>query len=133
MYGFPAHGEAPGVKVALHAPGRSIDPDHPGSDADPDHVAMLQHYLRDRIPDLGDGEVVATKTCIYTNTPDSDFVIDAVPGLPGAYFATACSGHGFKFSILVGKILTELLEGQGRNRDLARFRLARFAGRMEHV
>ncbi|MBM3266303.1 MAG: N-methyl-L-tryptophan oxidase [Candidatus Sericytochromatia bacterium] len=150
MYGFPSHPGAPGVKVALHEAGPEVDPDAPDSggrtawrlqdagteacatDAasgagEAEHVAALTGYLRHRLPDLGAGQIVARSTCLYTMTPDHDFVIDRVPHLAGAWFASACSGHGFKFSILVGKLLVELAEAGGTGRDLARFGASRFA------
>lgn len=127
MYGFPQHSEAPGVKVALHRPGEPVDPDFVPSDLDDEHVQVLRRYLQERLPDLGHGDVIAGKVCLYTSSPDGDFVLDAVPDLPGAYFASACSGHGFKFTVLVGKMLVELMEGKVRERGQERFRAARFA------
>lgn len=127
MYGFPQHGDAPGVKVALHRPGEPVDPDFVPQELDVAHVERLREYLRRRIPDLGAGDLITGKVCLYTNAPDGDFVIDAVPDLPGAFFASACSGHGFKFTVLVGKILAEFLDGNPRDRGLERFRAARLA------
>lgn len=127
MYGFPQHPEAPGVKVALHQKGEPVDPDFVPPDLDDAHVRMLRGYLHERLPDLGRGDVIAGKVCLYTSTPDTDFVLDAVPDLPGAFFASACSGHGFKFTVLVGKALVELMQGQVRERGMERFGASRFA------
>ena len=47
--------------------------------------------------------------CLYTMTPAEDFVIDHWPGDPRVAFAAGCSGHGFKFAPLTGRILAELV------------------------
>jgi len=58
-------------------------------------------------------ELLGSERCLYTTTPTEDFVIDAWPGDPRVVFASACSGHGFKFAPLTGRLLAELvLRGQ---------------------
>ena len=54
--------------------------------------------------------MIAAKTCLYTVTPDHDFIIDRLPGAPNMIVASPCSGHGFKFAPVIGEIL-------GRPRD----------------
>ena len=62
-----------------------------------------------------DGPVSASTVCLYTNAPDDEFVIDRHPAAPGVAFASACSGHGFKFAPIVGEILADLVD-DGRRR-----------------
>ena len=50
----------------------------------------------------------SAKTCLYTVTPDRDFLIDRLPGAPNIIVASPCSGHGFKFAPVVGEILADL-------------------------
>jgi sarcosine oxidase len=45
---------------------------------------------------------------MYTNTPDRDFVIDHHPRHPGVVVGCGFSGHGFKFTPVVGEILADL-------------------------
>ena len=71
------------------------------------------------------GRVVAATSCRYTLTPDEDFIIDTHPEHPQIVIASACSGHGFKFGIEIGRILGALALGRSTGRDLARFRLGR--------
>jgi sarcosine oxidase len=102
FYGFPLDAEN-GVKVAgLHF-GDKADPDtvarHP-SKADEERVRT---WLAQRMP-LANGERRLAKVCMYTNSPDSHFVIDHVPDAPAVY-ASACSGHGFKFASAIGELL----------------------------
>jgi sarcosine oxidase len=48
------------------------------------------------------------KTCMYTNTPDENFILDFVPGYQDVVVAMGFSGHGFKFASVVGEIMTDL-------------------------
>jgi monomeric sarcosine oxidase len=125
-YGFPRLGEVPGVKLALHSHGEVTAPETVNRTVTDADYAAIRGYAAMRFPDLGDRSLYA-KVCLYTNTPDEDFIIDEVPGLPGATLISACSGHGFKFTPLLGRIAATLAAGEPMPFDLARFRLARFA------
>jgi sarcosine oxidase len=70
--------------------------------------------------------MLAAKTCIYTMTPDGDFVLDLVPGAPQIVVASPCSGHGFKFAPVIGEILADLATRGTTRHDISRFRLSRF-------
>ena len=63
--------------------------------------------MKARIPAL-DGELVRAKTCLYTMTPDENFVIGAHPRAANCTIACGFSGHGFKFASVVGEILADL-------------------------
>ncbi len=110
-FGFPAIG-VDGVKIGRHAHFREpIDPTLPNppvNDADTD---LLDSFARKRLPDAASCRVRAT-TCRYTMLPSEDFLIDRMPGEPNVVVSSACSGHGFKFTSVVGEILADLaLEG----------------------
>ena len=66
----------------------------------------LRSFMRRRIP-LADGERRLAKVCMYTNSPDRHFVIDRVRDAPVVY-ASACSGHGFKFASAIGELLADM-------------------------
>jgi len=51
---------------------------------------------------------LAMKTCMYTNTPDENFILDLLPGFDDVVIATGFSGHGFKFASVVGEIMADL-------------------------
>ena len=72
------------------------------------------------------GPLRAAKTCLYTMTPDRNFLIDRLPGAPNIVVASPCSGHGFKFAPVVGEILADLATEGGTGHDISRFRLGRF-------
>ncbi|MGQ0628362.1 MAG: N-methyl-L-tryptophan oxidase, partial [Phycisphaerales bacterium] len=103
-YGFPLHKEtadAPGLKVALHAPGQPTSPKTIDRRVTADDEATVRAFLRQRIP-MADGPVLAIRTCLYTSTRDGHFLIDRHPAHPRVTFASACSGHGFKFAPVIG-------------------------------
>ena len=105
-YGLPEFGR-PGLKAALHEEsGVPDDPDaRPGPDARLlDGIrAFLDEQLAVRV-----GETLHAETCLFTSTASEDFVIDTLPGHPRVVVGSACSGHGFKFGPLTGRILAEL-------------------------
>lgn len=106
-FGFPAIG-IDGVKIGRHAHFREpIDPAKPNppvNDADTD---LLDSFARKRLPNAASYRVRAT-TCRYTMLPSEDFLIDKVPGQPNVVVSSACSGHGFKFTSVIGEILADL-------------------------
>jgi len=108
FYGMPEF-LAPGVKVARHF-GSETDPDEPAAVGE-EYVALVRDFLRGRLPTLADAEVVARETCLYTVAPDERFLVDAHPARPDVFLASPCSGHGFKFSILVGRVLADMATG----------------------
>jgi len=125
FYGFPADGHIDGVKFAWNDRDDPVDPDDVNCNVDNDYTEALQRYAAVRMPDLS-SDVVYAKTCLYTDTPDRDFVIDAVPDKPGVFMISACSGHGFKFTVLMGRIGADLVSGKTPPYDLSRFSLSRF-------
>jgi sarcosine oxidase len=67
------------------------------------------------------------KTCLYTSTPDADFIVDHHPDDARIILASACSGHGFKFAPVLGEILADLATTGSADRDISRFALRRLA------
>jgi glycine/D-amino acid oxidase-like deaminating enzyme len=63
---------------------------------------------------------------MYTMTPDEHFIIDAHPEYPQVNLAAGFSGHGFKFSSVVGEILSDLAMTRETSRDIALFSGSRF-------
>ena len=109
-YGFPLQKEQAGVKIALHRPGEPIDPDElPTFDAVPaeEEIAFLRETLEQFLPDAA-GPLLATRTCLYTNSPDGHFLIDRHPEVPAVTLACGFSGHGFKFATVMGEVLADL-------------------------
>ena len=126
-YGFPVHA-VPGFKLGLyHHRGQVVDPDAWDRDAiDPQDEETLRRGLRRYLPDA-DGPTLSMRTCLFTNTPDEHFIIDALPEQPRVIVASPCSGHGFKFAPVVGEIVADLALEGATGHDVEMFRLARFA------
>jgi sarcosine oxidase len=125
FYGFPLY-EHPGFKLGGPHFGREpMDPREPDRTPSPRQLALIRECLARYLPDAN-GEPLTVKGCIYSVSPDEDFVIDAVPGVPQAVFASACSGHGFKFASAIGEILADLSTTGRPAFDLSPFALSRF-------
>ncbi|RNF38908.1 N-methyl-L-tryptophan oxidase [Planococcus salinus] len=124
-YGFPSIAQA-GLKIGRHDRGVAVSAeDKLASFGDyPEDVQEVTQFVDRHMSEKlvhKDGKI-----CTYTNTPDGDFVIDRLPGHPSVIVACGFSGHGFKFSSVVGEILSELVtEGQS-SLDISHFSLDRF-------
>lgn len=105
------------LKAGSGAPGRAVHPSLAPFDADPEREALDAAWVARRLPSF-DPAPVATETCVYTMTPDEDFVLERVGPV---VVASACSGHGFKFGPLLGEILAALALGDDPGIPAARF------------
>ena len=118
FYGFPDLGR--GVKVALHHEGSAIDPDNPDRSVSENEISRLHATIHPFLPTLGPHSVSST-ACIYTNTPDENFLIDYHPRQKQLLVCSPCSGHGFKFSAVVGEIVADRISNQSPRFDLTPF------------
>jgi sarcosine oxidase len=107
-YGLLTPGE--GVKVAEHGTGPETDPDARTFVVEDAGRARVCDYVAAWIPGVMPEPVSAT-TCLYTTTPTEDFIVDRVAGSP-LVVAAGFSGHGFKFTPLIGQMLADLAEGR---------------------
>jgi sarcosine oxidase len=133
-YGLPAiDGPGGGVKVSLHrAPNASVcTPETIDRNIHAEEIAFMRKTITGIIPSL-DGKLLQGVTCMYTNTPDTCFVLDCHPAYPQVSIAAGFSGHGFKFCSVVGEIMADLAESGESRHDLKPFRLKRFAGPKQH-
>jgi sarcosine oxidase len=105
FYGFPTYGEA-GPKAAQDCGGSPVDPDGRTFDRDERALARLGEFMATYLPGAV-GPPIYTKTCLYTLTPDRDFVVDLLPDMPGIAVGLGAA-HGFKFASVLGRILAEL-------------------------
>ncbi|HYH96649.1 N-methyl-L-tryptophan oxidase [Hyalangium sp.] len=124
FYGFPYDGQAPGVKVAWHETGAPTDPDRVEREFHESDREPLRRYCAQHLPGLSP-RVAFEKVCLYTMSPDHDFVVDHLPGEPRVTLVGGLSGHGFKFTVLLGRIAAWRAMDQKVPWELARFSLAR--------
>ena len=127
FYGFPAiDGSSGGVKIAMHSGGDPCSPASLHCDSRDSEVEELRQHMRQFLPAL-DGELLRAVPCMYTLTPDEHFVICTLPERPQVAVAAGFSGHGFKFSSVVGEILADLATQGSTRYPIALFSPARFA------
>jgi hypothetical protein len=69
------------------------------------------------------------KGCLFTNAPDGHFLLDLHPEHPQVAYASACSGHGFKFGSVIGEILADLAQYRQTRHNIELFTHDRFAGK----
>ena len=127
FYGFPAiDGSEGGVKVAMHTGGDRCTPaniERRISDCD---LEELRAPLSRFIPSLN-GSSIKAATCMYTLTPDEHFILSLHPDHPQVAIAAGFSGHGFKFTSVIGEVLAELaIDGKTRH-PIALFAPERFS------
>lgn len=95
-----------GVKVARHG-GPDVDPDAVDRAVGEEYRATVQQFLRKYLPKLADAPIDRTEVCLYTVAPDEHFRVGLLPRRADVVVASPCSGHGFKFSCLIGRILAD--------------------------
>ncbi len=124
FYGFPTYGEA-GPKAAQDVGGEECTIATRSFEVNRAAHARLYAFMERHLPEAV-GPDLLTKTCIYTLTPERDFVVDRLPDHPGVVLALG-AGHGFKFASVLGRILAELaIEGSTPSGDdIAAFRVDR--------
>ena len=125
VYGFPDVAGS-GVKSASHRRGRELP--HAAAaqqDGSEEDATSVRRVISRHLSGL-DSPVIRAETCIYTNTPDEAFIIDRSPEDERIVFASACSGHGFKYASVIGEILADLaLDGDTKHK-IGEFRISRF-------
>ena len=85
---------------------------------------MIRSCLAAHLP-AANGPLAAATTCLYTMTPDGDFIIDRLPGDERVIVASPCSGHGFKFAPVIGEIIADLATTGTTSHDISRFAIGR--------
>lgn len=119
---FPDVGH--GVKIGVHHEGEVTTPSavRRTTSAAEDVAARA---LLERVMPPAAGKQLESRVCLYTNTRDHHFLIDAHPADPNVIVASPCSGHGFKFSAAIGEVLADLVLDGGSRFDLALFAMER--------
>jgi sarcosine oxidase len=124
-YGFPRLPR--GVKASvMHSGKTASEPDRVDRTVNDAEVMPLRAALRPVLPGLADAAIRERGVCLFTNTPDHDFIIDFHPLHPQVLISSPCSGHGFKFASVIGELQAELLTSGQARFDLSPFRLDRW-------
>ena len=114
FYGMPGF-LGSGIKIARHF-GPETDPEVEDRTVSDPYREVVRGFLRNHIPALADAPIDVTETCLYTVAPDEHFLLDFLPGRSDVIVASPCSGHGFKFSCLIGQVLADMATGVPGNK-----------------
>jgi glycine/D-amino acid oxidase-like deaminating enzyme len=123
LYGFPDVGS--GLKVAIHYGGAATTADAIDRQVTPDETREVEALLARYLPGVT-GACSNAAVCMYTNTPDLHFLIDAHPAHANVFLVSACSGHGFKFASAIGEAAAQWALDGAPKLDLSLFSIARF-------
>ncbi|XP_008423411.1 peroxisomal sarcosine oxidase [Poecilia reticulata] len=129
IYGLPSNEYPDLVKICYHM-GSKTDPDYRDLQTDTSDIDILKRYVSRCIPGLVP-EPAVVESCMYTLTPDRHFVLDYHPNYSNIVIGAGFSGHGFKFSPVIGKLLCELSLGEVPSFDLSSFKIRRFQSQMK--
>ena len=108
-YGLFSPGE--GIKIGTWANTPPIDPDYRDFSVNFDLLDQQNQYVQKWFPGL-QVDTAQPISCLFTNTADEHFIIDRVGPIT---VCSPCSGHGFKFVPIIGKITAWLAMGETQN------------------
>ena len=112
---------------ALEDMQETVNPDGFGLNADHDTIVRFWDRIRRRIPGFEGATCRGGYGSLYDLTPDGNPILDRSALLDGLYWAVGFSGHGFKLSPVVGRMMAEFIMEGHTDHDIGRFRLSRFA------
>jgi monomeric sarcosine oxidase len=128
FYGFPRL-DGRSVKVAEHTGGRAVDdPANVDRTIDLGEQRRLEAFLATHLPEVSP-RVADHAVCLYTMSPDEHFIVDRHPQHANVVFAAGLSGHGFKFTPVLGRALAELALDGGTRLPIDFLSLGRFLPR----
>lgn len=112
-----------GLKIGFH--NRQLSPlDLDGDPVPPSRAERLEVWRTIRALLPGVRSTGRGVPCVYTMSPDESFLIGRSRELQGVVYASACSGHGFKFAPGIGEVLTELALDGRSTLDISSFSAA---------
>lgn len=124
-YGFPTL-DGSTIKMGVHHEGTPTTPQTVDRTTYPSDLNLprefVTKYLRGVVP-----HVAQAKVCMYSNTPDLNFLVGVVPGNPRVSVLGGFSGHGFKFASVLGDIAADLATTGGTDYPIGLFALDRFS------
>lgn len=127
IFGFPEW-QRPGFKIGIHHHlHEEVDPDDFERQMNARDEEILRSHVRFAFPSA-DGPLLNSSAGVYTMTPDEFFLFDLHPRYRRVALASPCSGHGFKFSPVIGQIMADLVLTGVTDWDISQHRLSRFEG-----
>lgn len=107
FYGLPAYGDD-SLKIGIHSGREVTDPDRINRNVEPGDLTRAMRSFIDSCLDGVRPELTAASMCMYTMTPDEDFILDRHPTQQRVTLAAGFSGHGYKFAPIIGEHLADL-------------------------
>lgn len=124
-YGFPVY-HVPGFKLGkFHHFEETGSPEELAAEPTRADEEALREFAAEYLSE-GAGPTMRLSTCMFTNTPDEDFLLDVHPDHENVVVGAGFSGHGFKFAPVVGEILADLAVDGATELDVEPFRIGRF-------
>jgi sarcosine oxidase len=125
FYGFPAY-EVPGFKIGkFNHRNETGTPAELAREPDREDERLLREFTGRYVPEA-DGPTTGLSTCMFTNTPDEDFLLDVHPDYENVVVGAGFSGHGFKFASAIGEVLADLALDSTTAAPIEQFRIGRF-------
>jgi len=130
LYGFPIHstltGKGPSwFKAASHNFGLPVEPEE-NTPIEDLLISQITKRLRDLLPALRQAPLVHVDSCMYDVSLDENFILDTLADDSRVIFATGLSGHGFKFGLVLGEILSSMVQDREPPVAVDSFKLSRF-------
>ena len=123
FYGFPQIDDANNIKVASEQRAFSTTPETVDRIVSPTEIIeMYANHIAGKLRGISARCVRAT-TCLYTNAPSANFIIDRLPDQPDTIVVSACSGHGFKHSAAIGEAVAAMAISRATPKILTPFAL----------
>jgi sarcosine oxidase len=123
LYGFPDYGF--GLKAAFHGSGQITHAEQLDREVREEDIEPVRVALEDALPGSAGGYIEG-KACMYALTPDRHFAISAHASDPRIIVAGGFSGHGFKFTPVVGEVVADMICGLAPHYDIGFLNAARF-------
>lgn len=122
---FYFHNEGPGLLIGMSDPGET-----PGFRLSTDDAWLpgLICAIEHRAPAIGEVGIAHQWAGLYEVTPDANGLVGAADEVPGLYYCTGFSGHGFLLGPALGEVMTALVRGQDPFVDITGFDVRRFDG-----
>ena len=125
-YGIPHEDPNIGIKVTTFYGWDTVNaPEEVDYTPSQEWTEHIRDFAREYIPGAA-GPLISTRRCLYTLTPDKDFIVDRHPDYPQVVIGAGFSGHGFKFTTLMGKMLADIAVDGSTPHDTSLFKVARF-------
>ncbi|MCE7737294.1 MAG: N-methyl-L-tryptophan oxidase [Candidatus Heimdallarchaeota archaeon] len=121
FYGFPIFEREDFIKVGPHFKFETIDNiETKNIEPNAEVAELLTNYIQTRFREI-DADPIDLQSCLYTMTEDENFIVDFHPNYSKIIIGAGFSGHGFKFTPLIGKMLSQMAINETTSYDRSKF------------